>query len=161
MLNTQNIKAVDTAKLCQEFRTELIAIADWWLKYSVDHEQGGFYGEVDANNQPVPNASKGIILNARILWFFSETARETGIEKYRVAAERAYTYVSDYFFDPLYGGVYWELEANGNPLNTKKQVYAQAFTIYALSAYYQLTKEKSALSKALACFFRIAGGQNH
>ena len=140
------------AGLQLEFRQELIAIADWWLKNTVDHEQGGFYGEVAADNVPVKNASKGIILNSRILWFFSEAARELQADKYRQAARRAYDYIANYFFDKEYGGVYWELDAQGNPINTKKQVYAQAFTIYALTAYYQLTQNKQVLAQALTCF---------
>ncbi len=135
-----------------EFRQELIAIADWWLKNTIDHEQGGFYGEVAADNVPVKHASKGIILNSRILWFFSEAARELQADEYRQAAQRAYDYIVTYFFDKEHGGVYWELDAQGNPINTKKQVYAQAFTIYALTAYYQLTQDEQALAQALACF---------
>ncbi len=135
-----------------EFREELVAIADWWLEHTVDHQLGGFYGEVGANNLPVPNASKGIILNSRILWFFSEAARELQADEYRQAAKRAYDYITHYFFDKEHGGVYWELDAHGNPINTKKQVYAQAFTIYALTAYYQLTQDSQVLAQALACF---------
>lgn len=135
-----------------EFRQELIAIADWWLKNTVDNEQGGFYGEVGADNVAVKNASKGIILNSRILWFFSEVALETNSVEYRQAAKRAYDYIINYFFDKQHGGVYWELDAGGNPINTKKQVYAQAFTIYAFSAYYTLTQDEQALAQALNCF---------
>jgi mannobiose 2-epimerase len=152
MLSKANFPGIDAAKLSDEFRAELIAIADWWIQYSIDHERGGFYGEVGADNKPVLTASKGIILNARILWFFSETAIEIKDARYRAAAERAYDYLCEYFVDPLYGGVYWELDADGKPLNTKKQVYAQAFTIYALTAYYRLTNDKQALSHAMACF---------
>ena len=140
------------AGLQLEFRQELIAIADWWLKNTVDNEQGGFYGEVAADNVPVKDASKNIILNSRILWFFSEAARELQADEYRQAAQRAYDYIVTYFFDKEHGGVYWELDAQGNPINTKKQVYAQAFTIYALTAYYQLTHDEQALAQALACF---------
>ncbi len=140
------------AGLQLEFRQELIAIADWWVKNTIDHEQGGFYGEVAADNVPVKNASKGIILNSRILWFFSAAARELQVDEYRQAAQRAYDYITHCFFDKDYGGVYWELDAQGNPSNTKKQVYAQAFTIYALTAYYQLTQDEQALKQALACF---------
>lgn len=135
-----------------EFHEELVAIADWWLEHTIDFELGGFYGEVSTDNVPVKNASKGIILNSRILWFFSEAARELQADKYRQAAQRAYEYIANYFFDKEHGGVYWELDAHGNPVNTKKQVYAQAFTIYALTAYYQLTQDSQALEKALACF---------
>ena len=138
--------------LQQEFRQELIAIADWWAKHAVDHEQGGFYGEIDVNNNPVANASKGVILNARILWFFSETAQEVDNPVYRTCATRAYDYVVTHFFDKEHGGVYWALDAAAAPINTKKQVYAQAFTIYALCAYYQLTGDAQALARALECF---------
>ena len=47
-----------------------------------------FYGEVAADNLPVISASKGIILNSRILWFFSEVATELKTEEYRQAAQR-------------------------------------------------------------------------
>lgn len=150
-MNAVNLPA-RYASLQQEFRAELIAIADWWAVNTVDHEQGGFYGEVDANNQPVKNASKGIILNARILWFFSEVAQEVDNPVYRNCATRAYDYVNAHFFDKEQGGVYWELDAAAVPINTKKQVYAQAFTIYALCAYYQLTRDEQALARALDCF---------
>lgn len=143
---------VSSASLQQEFRAELIAIADWWAAHAVDQEQGGFYGEIDVHNKPVKNASKGIILNARILWFFSETAQEVDNPVYRACATRAYEYVSAHFFDKEHGGVYWELDAAANPINTKKQIYAQAFTIYALVAYYQLTGDAQALARARDCF---------
>ena len=140
------------SRLPLELHEELVAIADWWLKHTVDNEQGGFYGEVGADNLPTHNASKGIILNSRILWFFSEAARELKSDEYRQAAKRAYDYIVNYFFDKEHGGVYWELDAQGNPINTKKQVYAQAFTIYAFTAYYQLTQNPQVLAQALECF---------
>lgn len=139
-------------KLQSEFGEELVAIADWWLRHAVDHELGGFYGEVNVDNTPVKNASKGIVLNSRILWFFSEVALEVNNTEYRQAAKRAYDYIAHYFFDKEHGGVYWELDAQGNVINPKKQVYAQAFTIYALTAYYQLTQDQAALASALNCF---------
>jgi mannobiose 2-epimerase len=143
---------VSTIALQQEFRAELIAIADWWVANTLDQQQGGFYGEVGADNLPVSEASKGIILNARILWFFSETAQQVDAPVYRECATRAYDYLITHFFDEKDGGVYWELNAAGEPINTKKQVYAQAFTIYALCAYFQLTGDAQALARALECF---------
>ena len=141
--------------LQEEFRAELIAIADWWAQHAVDEVNGGFFGEIDARNQPLVDASKGIILNARILWFFSEVAQQLDKPIYRRCAERAYHYVVAHFFDKDYGGVYWELDANGEPINSKKQIYAQAFAIYAFCAYYQLTREQKALEYALECFSLI------
>lgn len=138
--------------LQQEFRAELIAIADWWVENSQDHKFGGFYGEIDVHNQPVENASKGVILNSRILWFFSAVALEVDKPEYRVCAKRAYDYLVKHFFDDVHAGVFWEVDAKGAPLNTKKQVYAQAFAIYALCAYYELTRDEAAHVRASECF---------
>ena len=50
------------------------------------------------------------------------------------------------------GGVFWELDAEGNPINTRKQVYAQAFMIYALSEYYMFSKNKEPLNWAIELY---------
>lgn len=144
-----SIQATQLQAECQE---ELIAIADWWVNYTQDQEQGGFYGEVLADNSPVKQANKGVILNARILWFFSEVAEKVDKPEYKIAADRAYLYVMNYFVDKEYGGVYWELDSTGKPVNTKKQIYAQAFVIYAFCSYYKLTNNSEALKQTLHLF---------
>ena len=140
------------AALSAEFKQELIAIGDWWIEHAIDREQGGFYGEIRPDNTPIKNATKGIVLNTRILWFFSEVAAVIDKPAYRDAAVRAYDYLVDYFFDKELGGVYWELDAQGKPVNTKKQTYAQAFAVYALCSYYSLTGDEQAMAHALDCF---------
>ncbi|KXI27785.1 AGE family epimerase/isomerase [Paraglaciecola hydrolytica] len=123
-------------------------IAKWWIAHSVDPLHGGFYGEIDAKANPVIIANKGIVLNTRILWFFSEAAHTYNNAGYREYATRAFDYLLDYFDDKQYGGVLWELDYQGKAISGKKQTYAQAFAIYALCAYYQLTGDKRALAKA-------------
>lgn len=140
------------AALSAEFQRELIAIADWWITHAIDDELGGFYGEIRTNNKPVKSAGKGIVLNTRILWFFSEVALVINNPAYRKAAVRAYDYLIKNFLDRDQGGFFWELDARGNPLNTKKQTYAQAFAVYALCSYYRLTGDEQAMAHALDCF---------
>lgn len=140
------------SELSHEFRSELLSIADWWLAYAQDQERGGFYGEVGVDNVPVPDADKGVVLNTRILWFFSELASEVDDPRYREAADRGYRYLLAHFLDEAYGGFFWTLDADGAPKDTKKQVYAQAFAIYAMVAYYQLTGEPQALQQAQQTF---------
>jgi cellobiose epimerase len=150
-MNLSNL-SYPSQQLKNECHSHLIEIADWWVNNTQDYEQGGFYGEVSIDNLPVKNANKGIILNSRILWFFSEVAQELDNPAYRTAADRAYIYLTDYFIDKELGGVYWELDCTGKPINTKKQIYAQAFAIYALCAYYKLTENSTALNHALSFF---------
>ena len=38
----------------------------WWMEYSVDKENGGFWGRVDVNNVRRIKAPKYITLNARL-----------------------------------------------------------------------------------------------
>ena len=45
------------------------------------------------------------------------------------------------FHDPYYGGMYWSVTSDGNPLVERKQIYGNAFAIYALSEYAAAIKE--------------------
>ncbi|WP_285058617.1 AGE family epimerase/isomerase [Pedobacter ginsengisoli] len=122
--------------MTKELETELKNILNYWMTYVPDHENGGFYGQLDNHNQVNPDAAKGSVLNARILWSFAAAYNLNPVEQYLETAERAYHYIAEHFVDNNYGGVYWTVDAQGNPLDTKKQVYAIAFTIYAFSEYF-------------------------
>ena len=50
-------------------------ILPYWIEKMEDHERGGFYGRITGNEILVPEAEKGEILNARILWTFSAAYR--------------------------------------------------------------------------------------
>jgi mannobiose 2-epimerase len=126
---------LDTYK--KELTNELGNILNYWMNNTVDEQDGGFYGKIDNNNNVIPASPKGSILNARILWSFSATYNQNPDERYLQMANRAYQYIIKYFIDAEFGGVYWSVDHMGNPLGTKKQVYASAFTIYALSEYYK------------------------
>jgi mannobiose 2-epimerase len=135
-----------------QFLAEVHAIGDWWLAYAVDHDRGGFWGEVARDNTPNKKADKCIILNTRILWFFSAATRFTSREDYAAAAQRAFDYLLEYFVDAEHGGVVWMLDAQGGRVDDRKHSYAQAFAIYALSAYYQCSGDSRALDLALQLF---------
>lgn len=135
-----------------ELLRELEDILGYWEKYVIDNSAGGFYGEVNDNNTPVSDAAKGSVLNARILWTFARGYIFTKEKKYLTLAERAYKYLVDFFIDKENGGVYWTVDHLGNPANTKKQIYAQAFCIYGLSEYYKATKNTEALHKAIGLY---------
>ena len=117
-----------------------------------DVENGGFYGRMDGHMQLHPEAEKGAILNARILWSFSAAYRVLGHLVYLEAAKRAYTYFVDHFIDSEYGGIYWSVDYMGQPLDTKKQFYAIGFAIYGLSEYARATGDREALDYALLLY---------
>ncbi|MFN4256781.1 MAG: AGE family epimerase/isomerase, partial [Saprospiraceae bacterium] len=73
----------------------------------------------------------------------------------RDMAERAFDYLTRHFWDEAEGGVYWMPDHRGQPMQGKKQVYAQAFVLYAFAEFYLLTRRPEALGKARALFWLI------
>ena len=90
---------------------ELMDIASWWSSVAVDEINGGFFGEIDSCSTPQILAHKGVILNTRILWFFSELALFSGDEKHIQLANRAYQWILTNLVDPIHGGLVWEVES--------------------------------------------------
>ena len=124
-------------------------ILRFWLDQMMDYEHGGFYGRMDGNCELHKDAEKGAILNARILWAFSAAFRVLKHPEYLEAATRAKDYIIEHFIDQEYGGVYWSVDCEGNPLDTKKQFYAIGFMIYGLTEYARATGDREALDYAL------------
>ena len=124
----------------------------FWQTNMVDRENGGFYGRIDGHGTLHPEAEKGAILNARILWTFSSAYRVLGKPEYLEMATRAKDYIIEHFIDPEYGGVYWSVDYKGNPLDTKKQFYAIGFALYGFSEYARATGDREALDIALQLY---------
>jgi mannobiose 2-epimerase len=124
-------------------------ILPFWMNQAVDLENGGFFGRITYYGTAVKNSPKGSVLNARILWTFSAAYNLTGRTEYLDYARRAYNYFSEYFIDKQNGGVVWSVYADGKVMNGRKQVYAQAFAIYALSEFYMADGDKEAILQAI------------
>ena len=128
-------------------------ILAYWLRLR-DTKRGGFYGQVTGEEILVPDAPRGAILNARILWSFASAYRVLKTKDYLEAAEEAKRYIEAHFIDREQGGCYWSVTADGKPLDTHKQFYAQAFMLYAFSEYIRATGDESARPIAES-FFRV------
>ncbi|MEC9489305.1 MAG: AGE family epimerase/isomerase [Halanaerobiales bacterium] len=142
--------------LLQEFADSVYQekenLLEYWLNNSIDNDYGGFFGEVSVANKAQTEADKALILNSRILWSFANAYREDKNPDYLKMANRAYDYLLANFEDKKYGGFYWLLDYRGEVKENKKQIYGQAFCIYALSEYYRATDNEAALKKAVDLF---------
>ncbi|MBM6807092.1 AGE family epimerase/isomerase [Bacteroides caecicola] len=127
-------------------------ILPFWMNKMTDRERGGFYGRISGEDVLMPDEPKGAILNARILWTFSAAYRLLKKPEYLAAATRAKRYLLDFFYDKQFGGIYWSVDCEGNPLDTKKQIYALGFAIYGLSEYARATGDEEALEYAIRLF---------
>lgn len=132
-----------------------VSILPFWINKMTDYERGGYYGRMSGYDELVPDADKGAVLNARILWAMSAAYRVLREKEYLIAAERAKRYLIDQFVDHEFGGVYWCLDCEGNPKDDKKQTYATGFAIYGLSEFARATGDKEALEMAIRLFHDI------
>lgn len=135
-----------------EMQQELEDILAYWMKYTFDNEHGGFVGRIDHEQRIYNDAPKGSVLNGRILWSFSAAYNLTKKKEYLLVAERAFQYITEFLIDKEFGGVYWTADYKGNPLDTKKQIYALSFAVYGLSEFYQASKNEKALQAAVALY---------
>ena len=138
-----------------EMEAELQAILRYWMDNTIDEVNGGFIGRVTHDNQKHYGARKGSVLNSRILWTFSAAYNINANDDYLTMALRAYDYLTRCFMDKEAGGVYWSLTHRGEPLETKKQIYAQAFAVYGLSEYYAASQKEEAKGAAIALYKTI------
>ncbi|MBF4493490.1 AGE family epimerase/isomerase [Flavobacterium sp. MR2016-29] len=142
-------------QLKSELSAELDSILKYWSKHTIDNQNGGFIGQIDFNEHLIANAEKGSVLNARILWSFSASYQITKNEEHKKLAERAFDFLSKYFYDSELGGLFWSINVDKTPKDTKNQIYALAFAIYGLSEYYAISKEEKALDIAINLYLQI------
>lgn len=139
----------------EELENELYNILEFWNTNTFDNEFGGFFGGLDNSNNVFVNAPKGFVLNSRILWTFSSAYILTKNPDYLHTAEKAFNYIKDHFIDKKFGGGYWSVDHKGNPLDSKKQIYALAFAIYGLSEFYIGSKNEEAKTIAIELYNSI------
>lgn len=146
-----NMKTISTLK--QEMQEVLTTnILPYWMNRMVDEQHGGFYGRITGTEELMPQAEKGAILHARILWTYAAAYHFLHRPEYLAMATRAKAYIIDRFLDRDFGGIYWSLNYKGEPLDTKKQIYAIGFAIYGLSEYHRATGDEEALEVAIRLF---------
>ena len=141
--------------LASQVKKELTQnILPYWMQ-KMCREDEGFYGRIDGNENLNQEAPVGNIMTARMLWTFASAYRVLGNEEYLVTAIKAKNFIINHFYDSEFGGTYWSLNPDGTPLDTKKQIYAIAFTIYGLAELNRATGDGQALEYAIKLFNSI------
>ena len=139
-----------TDRFLLETAEALDQILGYWLK--LRDPRGGFYGEELSSGEVLRDAPRGVILNARIIWAFAAAGEALHRADYLDAAGWARDWFLEHFVDPVHGGVYWSVTADGERLDDKKQLYAQGFAIYGLSELYGASGDEAALLAAIDLF---------
>lgn len=104
---------------------------------------------LDAKHQPLPVQRYRAMACARQLYLFSSRIEQPG------AAERAaalFRSLQRHFHDAEHGGWFYSIDADGKPLDRRKDLYTHAFIVFACAHYWGKVREglvESALNAAL------------
>lgn len=139
----------------EEVKNHLVSVIIPFWKNLRDDRYGGYYGYMDYDLELDKKAEKGCILNSRITWFFSNAYTLLKDESLLAEADHGYEFLKNCCLDKENGGIYWSMNYDGTPLDTTKHTYNQAFSIYALSSYYEASGKKEALDLAMQLFHLI------
>jgi len=129
-------------------------ILSFWMKFGIEKNGNGFCGAVDLKGNPVADAPKSCVLNARILWTFTQAAIQFKNETYADIADKAYRVLQADFADKKEGGYFMSIDAQNQPLETIKHTYAQAFVLYSLSKYFEL-RNTPEIQKVITDYFEF------
>lgn len=137
-----------TQALASHLKKELTEdILPYWSK-KICKGDTGFYGRISGEEVIDPEAPVGAIMTSRILWTFSNAFRLFRREEYKTMAMQAKSLIINNFYDVEQGGIYWSINPDGTPLDTKKQIYAIAFCIYGLAEWNRASGDEEALELA-------------
>jgi mannobiose 2-epimerase len=127
-----------------------------WYPYSIDRKYGGFLCDFTYDWKPNGRQDKMIVSQARHVWTASQAAIFFGDSSFRQIARHGFIFLRDYMWDKQYGGFFMLLNRRGKIVKYSyadtKTAYGNAFAIYALSSYYSLTGDSSALRLAKKAF---------
>ena len=127
-------------------------ILPFWMRHAVDRARGGFVGALSDDLVVDNSPARGALLTSRILWTYAAAQRRRPDAALLAMARHAYADLMGRFADREHGGFFWSVDADGRPLERRKQVYGQAFAIYALTEYHRATGEREPLDAAIAVF---------
>jgi mannobiose 2-epimerase len=110
-------------------------IVPFWHPAMIDREFGGFKLNHGMDGAWKGEAPKGIVSQARMVWFLARLSRSPyGKPEHLAAAMHGFDFLKQNLWDQKFGGFFWTVSHDGQtPIREAKHLYGQAFGLYALS----------------------------
>mgnify|MGYP003681940157 CR=1 FL=1 len=131
---------------------------DIWYPLCVDKEYGGFLSNFDKAWKKKERQQKFIVTQARHTWATAQMAKMYPENKlYREYSKHGYKFLRDVMWDKEYGGYFTMTNREGkvsddDRYEMTKIAYGNAFAIYGLAAYFEISHDSSALELAIRSF---------
>lgn len=151
------VRNVDLARAMRtSLRDELLAP---WYPRAVDAEYGGFLSDFAYDWEPRPPQDKFIVTQGRHTWTTARAAEffPDQQEAYLEMASHGFEFLRDHMWDETYGGFHSLVTREGNlkeegGFTQGKTAYGNAFGIYGLAAYFDVSSDPEALALAQTAF---------
>lgn len=127
-------------------------VLPFWMHQVADGARGTFHAAL-ANDGTVDDSQpRGSLLTSRILWTFAAAHRVYQDPDYREMADFAFDDLERGFWDATHGGYIWSVHPDGSWERDRKQIYGQAFALYALTEYHRTSGREAPLARAQELF---------
>lgn len=137
-----------------DFKKDLVEnILPFWLKNSIDYENGGIYTCVDREGN-IYGTDKSVWFQGRALWVFSKAYNL--IEKnddYLKAAKNIYSFLPK--CTDTDGRMYFTVTADGRELQKRRYYFSETFAAIGCAELYKATGDKEVLESAEK-YFKVA-----
>jgi len=130
------------------YRHELLSnVIPFWLKYSQDHEYGGYLTCLDRDGT-VFGTDKPVWTQGRAIWVFSKLYNTVEPrQEWLEAAERGYRFLTEHCFDTD-GRLFFRVTREGRPLVKRRYPFSEAFAVIACAEYSRATGDRDAFQRA-------------
>ncbi len=143
-------------ELLPQIEASLDTLVHTWYPKTIDTVNGGFWSDFDYKWDKEGQQNKMLVSQARHIWTASELALYYGDDNYEEIAAHGYRFLRDEMWDTENGGFYTLLGIDGDSLqvlSTGKSSYGNAFAIYGLANYFQVSGDTAALDLAKKTFY--------
>lgn len=145
----------DKSLIADKMQASLSATLDSWYPKSVDRDSGGFFSAFTYDFKRADRQDKMIVTQARHVWTNAKAARlhpEAG--HFKTGADHGFRFLREKMWDKDFGGFYTLVDRQGNVKDPDgaKTAYGNAFAIYALAAWYDVSRDTAVLNLAKKAF---------
>jgi N-acylglucosamine 2-epimerase len=126
-------------------------IIPFWIKHSIDREDGGFLFCLDRDGTVI-DTDKGVWQTGRFTWMLGTLYNEVEQrDEWLELAKHGADFLTNHCFDAD-GRMYFLVTKEGKPVRKRRYVFSESFAAIAYSTLYKATGEEHYKEKALECF---------
>jgi len=137
------------------YRKQLLEdIIPFWMKYSLDKKNGGYYTCLDRDGS-IYDRDKYAWMQAREIWMFSKLYNELEkVPEWLEAAKSGVKFLCKYFFNSE-GRMYFAVTYDGKPLYKPWSIFSETFAIIGLAEYAKASGDEDALKMAQDIYGKV------